>query len=63
MHEFLEEYQWDSRALLKRHWKIFDGNGPLQQTRFVMHNLKLTSEKPFRLPPYHYAAEKKKAIQ
>jgi hypothetical protein len=31
--------------------------------RFATHDLKLTCEKPFRLPPYRYSAEKKKAIQ
>jgi hypothetical protein len=49
--------------LLVRHPEIFDGNGPLKQTRFATHDLQLTCEKPFRLPPYRYSAEKKKAIQ
>jgi hypothetical protein len=61
-HEVPKEHEGQFRELLGRHQDIFDGNGPLKQTRFATHDLKLTCEKPFRLPPYRYSAEKK-AIQ
>jgi hypothetical protein len=62
-HEFPKQHEREFRVLLGRHQEIFDGNGPLKQTRFATHDLKLTCEKPFRLPPYRYSAKKKKAIQ
>jgi hypothetical protein len=62
-HEFPKEHEREVRELLGRHQEIFDGNGPLKQMRFATHDLKLTCEKPFLPPPYHYSAEKKKAIQ
>jgi hypothetical protein len=62
-HEFPKQHERELRELLGRHQEIFDGNGPLKQTRFAAHDLKLTCEKPFCLSPYCYSAEKKEVIQ
>jgi hypothetical protein len=62
-HEFPKQHERVFRELLGRHQEIFDGNGPLKQMRFATHDLKLMCEKPFRLPPYRYSTEKKKALQ
>ena len=34
-----------------------------RQTTYVKHEIELTSDVPFRLPPYRYSAEKKNSIQ
>ena len=50
-------------ALIREYADIFFHVGPLRQTSYIKHDIELTSDVPFRLPPYRYSAEKKKAIQ
>ena len=37
---------------------VFFRTGPLKQTPYVKHDIELTSDEPFRIPPYRYSAEK-----
>jgi hypothetical protein len=62
-HGFPAEHQAELKRLLARHADIFYDSGPLQQTRFIKHDIVVTDLKPFRLQPYRYTAVKKKAIQ
>ena len=58
-----DEYAPRLEKLLREYADVFFRVGPLRQTTYVKHDIELTSDVPFRLPPYRYSAEKKKAIQ
>ena len=62
-HGFPKEYAPQLEALLRGFADIFFHVGPLRQTSYIKHDIELTSDIPFRLPPYRYSAEKKRAIQ
>ena len=57
------QYASKIEALIREYADIFFHVGPLRQTNYIKHDIELTSDVPFRLPPYRYSAEKKKAIQ
>ena len=62
-HEFPEEYAPQLESLLREYGDLFYHVGPLRQTPYLEHDIELTSDILFRLPPYRYSTEKKKAIQ
>ena len=62
-HGFPEEHAPKLEKLLRDYADIFLGNGPLRQTRFSEFDIELLDKKPFRIAPYRYSPEKKRAIQ
>ena len=63
IHEFPQNYAQRLEHLLRKYGDVFFHVGPLRQTPYITHDIELTSDTPFRLPPYRYSAEKKKIIQ
>ena len=62
-HGFPEELAPSLKVLLSEFADVLFAAGPLRQTPYVMHDIELTDDKPFRLAPYRCSAEKKRAIQ
>ena len=57
------EYTGKLKNLLTEYADVFYRTGPLRQTSYIVHDIELTDGKPFRIPPYRYSIEKKRAIQ
>ena len=62
-HGFSGDLATKLKDLLGGYSDVLFGTGPLRQMPYVMHDIELTDDKPFRLAPYRYSVEKKRAIR
>lgn len=62
-HEFPPKHEAEFKEILLRHAAVFDETGPLPHTDFIEHDIQLTDETPFRVPPHRYSAAKREEIQ
>ena len=60
---FPPEHVSSLQQLLHDFTDVFFRTGPLKLTPYVTHDIELTRDEPFRIPPYRYSAEKKKTIK
>ena len=60
---FPVEYTDRLKNLLSEYTDVLYGIGPLRQTPYIVHDIELTDDKPFRIAPYRYSIDKKRAIR